>query len=272
MQSCHGANDAAAHEPAGPSPPSPRVPNRAMPRNLRYLTVACALRDAVTSGAYPPGRLLPSEADLALAHDVSRVTVRKALGQLKAERLINSRQGFGWYVIAAPLRQSLGELSAIEAQIVNAGRAAQRRVLSFAFVPAPPRAAEVLGAGTVLEFSRLNLADERPIARVTVWVPESLASDLSRRAVEHQPLYELLGITLGGASQTITAVAASRADAALLQLPEGSPLLHAERTTTDGTGRAVLLSEAVFNPLVTEFVADLAAVEQIEPTGLRLIR
>jgi GntR family transcriptional regulator len=243
-----------------------------MVRGLRYLTVAAELRTRLASGDYGPGQLLPSEADLAGAHEVSRVTVRKALGQLKIEGLIDSRQGFGWYAVAPPLRQSLSQLTTIEAQISAAGRIPHRRILTFAFIPAPPRPAQVLGTGPVLEFSRLNLADDRPFARVTVWVPDVLAADLSRRAVEHQPLYELLAITWGGASQTITAVGASAEDADLLQLPEGSPLLGCERTTRDETGRPVLLSDAVFNPLVTEFVADLPSVDHVEPTGLRLIR
>jgi GntR family transcriptional regulator len=242
-----------------------------MARGLRYLTVAAALRAGLASADHAPGQLLPSEAELAATHDVSRVTIRKALNELKGERLIDSRQGFGWYVVAAPLRQSLGQLTTIEAQITAAGRIPQRRILSFAFIAAPPRPAQVLGAGTVLEFSRLNLADDRPFARVTVWVPEALAADLSRREVQHRPLYDLLPVRLGGATQTITAVGASSEDADLLLLPEGSPLLACERTTTDTTGRAVLLSEAVFNPLVTEFVADLASVDRVEPTGLRLI-
>jgi GntR family transcriptional regulator len=243
-----------------------------MARELRYLTIAAGLRAGLASGDYPPGQLLPSEADLAASHDVSRVTIRKALGQLKREGLIDSRQGFGWYAIAAPLRQSLSELTTIEAQISAAGRIPQRRILSFAFIAAPTRPAQVLGAGTVLEFSRLNLADDRPFARVTVWVPEALAADLSRSAVEHQPLYDLLGITLGGATQSITATGASSEDAGMLQLTEGTPLLRCERTTTDHTGRPVLLSDAVFNPLVTEFVADLPALDRAEPTGLRLIQ
>jgi len=243
-----------------------------MVRNFRYLTAADGIRAELGSGTVSPAQLLPSEAELAAAHDVSRATIRKALGQLKTEGLIGSRQGFGWYVIAAPLRQSLSELTTIEAQVSAAGRVPERRVLSFAFVPAPARAAQILGETTVLEFSRVNLVDNLPFALVTVWVPDSLAADLSRRAVEQRPLYELLGISLGGATQTISAVGASAADADLLELPEGSPLLRCERTTMDRLGRPILLSHALFNPLVTEFVADLPAMEQVEPTGLRLVR
>lgn len=240
-------------------------------RDLRYLSVAGSLRAELGSGGLSPGQLLQSEAELAAAHAVSRVTIRKALGHLKSEGLVDSRQGFGWYAIAAPLRQSLSELTTIEAQISAAGRISRRRILSFAFIPAPPRAAQILGEAAVLEFTRLNLADDRPFASVTVWVPASLAADLSRRAVERRPLYELLDVTLGGATQTITAVAATRDDAERLGVARGSPLLRCERTTKDRTGRSVLLSDALFNPLVTEFVVDLPAGEQLEPTGLRLI-
>jgi GntR family transcriptional regulator len=240
-------------------------------RDLRYLAVATALRAELASDGVLAGQLLPSEADLATAHAVSRVTIRKALGRLKSEGLVDSRQGFGWYATVAPLRQSLSELTTIEAQIVAAGRTSRRQILSFAFISAPPRVARILGEADVLEFSRLNLADDHPFALVTVWVPASLAADLSRRAVEQRPLFELLDIALGGATQTITAVGASLENAEQLRVARGSPLLRCERTTKDRTGRSVLFSDALFNPLVTEFVADLAAVEQLEPTGLRLI-
>lgn len=243
-----------------------------MARSLLYQSVAAALRLELASGEVGPGELLPTESELATAHGVSRVTIRKALGQLKREGLLDSRQGFGWFATAVPLRQSLRGLTTIEAQIAAAGMEAERRVLAFAFVTAPPRVAEVLGAATVLEFSRLNLADGRPFARVTVYVPEQLAESLSRRAVEQRPLHELLTTELGGATQTITAVGASPGDAELLGVLAGSPLLRCERVTTDVAGRPVLVSDQVFNPLVTEFVADLPAAADQEPAGLRLVR
>ena len=74
-----------------------------------------------------------------------------------------------------------------------------------------------------------------------------------------------------GATQSITAVGASPDDAGLLELPVGSPLLHCERVTTDRAGRPALLSDAVFHPLATKFVAELPALDHVEPTGLRLI-
>ena len=243
-----------------------------MARALRYADLAEDLRRRIASGELRPGRLLPSEAQLAADHDVSRVTVRKALAQLRDAGLVASRQGFGWYVAPTPVPQPLDGLRTIEANVLAAGQAPQRRILGFGFVDAPTRAREVLAVDTVLEIRRVNLADDEAFARVTVWVPEVLATDLSRAAVERQSLYELLPTTLGGASQVISAVPATPEDAELLGLPAGTPLLRAERTTRDASGLPVLLSEAVFNPMLTELVVDLPPTGEAEPTGLRLVR
>ena len=243
-----------------------------MTRALRYVDVAEDLRRRIVRGDLRPGRLLPSEAELAADHDVSRVTVRRALSLLREAGLVASRQGFGWYVASSPVPQPLDGLRTIEANVLAAGHSPERQVVGFGFVPSPPRALEVLGAPTVLEIRRVNLADGEPFARVTVWVPESLAGDLSRGNVERQSLYDLLPITLGGASQVIGAVPATVDDAALLDVPPVAPLRRAERTTRDAGGVAVLLSEAVFNPLLTELVVDLPPTGEAEPAGLRLVR
>src|SRR3954467_10854040 len=130
-----------------------------MARALRYADLADDLRRRIASGELRPGRLLPSEAQLAGENDVSRVTVRKALAQLRDAGLVASRQGFGWYVAPSPLPQPLDGLRTIEANVLAAGQATERRVVGFGFVDAPARAREVLGIATVLEIRRVNLAD-----------------------------------------------------------------------------------------------------------------
>ena len=241
-------------------------------RPVRYLAIADDLRERVGRGEFGAGRLLPSEAELSAAYDASRVTVRKALEALRDEGLVDARQGFGWFVAADPLRQSLGRLGTIESQLVASGLTPERRVLEFGFVPAPVWVERELGPGTVLQVRRVNLADGEPFARVTVWCPETLGSSLSRDEVERSPFYELLPIELGGATQTIAAGAASAADASVLDVPAGSPVLVCRRVTTSVDGKPVLVSEHVFPAHRTEFVVDLPHSEpSIAPTGMRLV-
>jgi GntR family transcriptional regulator len=241
-------------------------------RVVRYQEIAEDLRRQIGAGELVPGRLLPSESDLGAAYAASRVTVRKALEVLRVDGLVDSRQGFGWFVPADPLRQNLGRLGTIEAQLEESGIVSTRRILDFGFVVAPPAVRGVLGVRRVLEVRRLNLADGDPFARVTVWCPEPLGKGLSLADVERQPFYELLDIELGGATQTIAAAAASADDAALLKVPELSPVLRCQRTTSSIDGVPVLMSEHVFPGHRTEFVVALPRADRsIAPSGLRLV-
>jgi len=226
----------------------------------------------VESGDLAAGALLPSESELSAAYGVSRVTVRKALELLRDEGLIDARQGFGWFVATERVRQSLGRLGTIESQLGELGVGSERRVVGFRFVAAPPRARQVLGVDSVLEVRRVNRADGQPFARVTVWCPEEVGARLSRADVEASPFYELVGVPIGSATQTIGAAAAAPEDAALLAVPVGSPVLVCERITRDVHEQPLLLSEHVFPGHRTEFVVELPQAEpSISPSGLRLV-
>jgi len=245
---------------------------RSAGRTIRYREIADDLRTRVEAGEYVAGRLLPSEAELSARFRASRVTIRRALEALRTEGLVSSRQGFGWFVPTDPLRQSLGRLGTIEAQLGESGIRSERRILGFAFVRAPARVRAVLGAGQVLEVRRLNLADGEPFARVTVWCREEVGARLSRAEVEASPLYELIDVPLGGATQTIAAAAADPDDAELLGIPAGSPVLVCERVTRSIDGDVVLMSEHVFPGHLTEFSVELPSVDpSMAPSGLRLV-
>jgi GntR family transcriptional regulator len=241
-------------------------------RTPRYQAIADDLRGRVEAGEFGAGRLLPSEAELSGAYAVSRVTVRRALDLLRDEGLLDSRQGFGWFVATNPLRQSLGRLGTLEGQLEREGVVSERRILEFAFVEARGRVRAVFGPGEVLKVRRLNLADGAPFAVVTVWCPHALAADLSRADVERSPFYELVDVELGGAVQTIGATAVGARDAELLRMPEGAAALVCERVTHSAAGDPVLLSRFVFPAHLTEFVVELPRFERsIAPTGLRLV-
>jgi GntR family transcriptional repressor for pyruvate dehydrogenase complex len=66
-----------------------------------YQQVASTLAEAIRNGAYPRGRRLPSERDLAEQFGVSRPTLREAMIALEIQGFVESRQGSGVYVTAA---------------------------------------------------------------------------------------------------------------------------------------------------------------------------
>ena len=66
----------------------------------RYILMAQRLVEEITTGRYPVGSLLPTEAKLGTQYGVSRHTVREALREVLALGLVARRQGVGTRVIS----------------------------------------------------------------------------------------------------------------------------------------------------------------------------
>jgi GntR family transcriptional regulator len=225
-------------------------------RTFRYQEIAESVRERIDRGEYSAGQVLPSEASLGEIYRASRVTIRKALERLRADGLVESRQGFGWVVAAEPFAQSLDELVTIEQQLADGDITVEREIVDFAFVETPPSVAPLLGA-RALEVRRVNRADGEPFARVTVWCREDLGVELSRAQVARSSFYDLLPGPKR-ATQTIGAELMAESDAELLDVPALSAALIVRRTTFGDGDRVILVSELVFPGHLTEFVAELA--------------
>lgn len=80
-------------------------------------TVADRLRRAIGDDKYKPGEKLPTERELSEIYGVSRAIIREALGRLKQDGLVRSRQGSGAFVAEGSL--PVFRLSALDLE--NAG-------------------------------------------------------------------------------------------------------------------------------------------------------
>ncbi|MFJ3954268.1 GntR family transcriptional regulator [Streptomyces libani] len=77
---------------------------QASPRGT-YLQISESLRQKIESGKI--GQALPSEAELMRTYGVGRSTVGRALKALKADGVIESVQGAGWFVAGTGDRRPL---------------------------------------------------------------------------------------------------------------------------------------------------------------------
>ncbi len=68
-----------------------------------YQRVKHFLKAGLAAGRWPPGALMPSEAELTAEFSVSRMTVNRAIRELQAEGLVQRSQGVGTF--AAPLHK-----------------------------------------------------------------------------------------------------------------------------------------------------------------------
>jgi GntR family transcriptional regulator len=218
----------------------------------RFQWLAAELRERVSLGDFGRSGALESEAELGARYSVSRVTVRRALEQLRDEGLIAARRGSGWYVVSgAAFGQSLalGSFQHARSAVTEAGLPLTRRVTGYEYLAAPEETARLLDLepGTeALRVRAVRLAGANPLDVVTEWVPLTYAAPVSRADAEDPGLWEALrrrGHTVEVVRQSIAATAATDTVAALLDVPAGAPLLLVRRLAVLAGGQPLAVSE-----------------------------
>jgi GntR family transcriptional regulator len=226
--------------------------------------VYLVLRDRILSGAIGFGGKLPTENELAEFHGVSRVTVRRALGELARERLIERRRSAGTRVIyrqtPAPMT---ADISGVLANLAEMGRRTAVKLLAFDYVPAEGAVAQALGVrpDQLLQRSvRVRSVDGQPFSYLTTHVPESISVTFTRQELASHPLLDLLeraGVKVEHARQRISAGLATPDVAEALGLRTGSPLIELVRVVHDQDGRGVEHLHALYRPDRYAFEIDL---------------
>jgi GntR family transcriptional regulator len=217
--------------------------------------VYLVLRDRIINGAVHFGSRLPNENDLAAAHGVSRVTVRRALGELQREHLIERRRSAGTRVVyRPPPARMTADISGILANLADMGRSTKVKLLSFDYVQARGPAAEALDIvdSEILQRSvRVRSADGVPFSYLVTHVPERIGITYKAKDLADRPLLELLersGVKVERATQRISACLAAPDVARALGVTSGSPLIELIRIVYDRDGRGVEHLHALYRP------------------------
>src|SRR5262249_54486725 len=140
------------------------------------------IEDAVASGNIKPGDALPSERDLAIKVDVSRVTVRKAVQYLVDDGVLIRQHGSGTFVAPQPGRveQSLSQLTSFAEDMARRGKEVSSQWLDRGVYAASPEEMVTLGlsaADNVTRVWRLRLSKGVPIAIERAAIPENILPD-----------------------------------------------------------------------------------------------
>lgn len=219
---------------------------------------ASALRDRlaaeIAAGSPGPGERLGAERELAARLGVSRSTLRSALDALEtagAVHRVRGRSG-GIFVSERRVERDLTSLTGLPAYLRRQGFQSGARVLSTATVGAHAETAAALAMSEgelVLEVVRVRLADEQPISLERARFPADRFPGLLDRSLSGS-LYELLeagyGLHPSEAEERVEVVGATAAEARVLEVRPGAPLVAIVRTAWAADGRPFERSHDLF--------------------------
>jgi GntR family transcriptional regulator len=209
----------------------------------------------IESGRLQPGMRLPPERELGAQLNISRVTLRKALGRLVADGVLESSHGRGWFVArgGSPARNDFpNSLESFSETADRMGLTATSRILRWEIAPATIDEAEELAIapGTpVFHLERVRLLNDVPIAIDDSCVPTDLVPGLDDVDFSRASLYDELskaGIALGRAESTIEAREADESVSANLQIPVGKPVLVMRQVVVDAADRPMFSSRILY--------------------------
>lgn len=195
------------------------------------------LLEEINSGHRRPGDRLGAERELAKQLGVSRSTLRQALDSLDKAGLVRraTGRGGGTFISHRPVERDLSRVAGVPAYLRRQGYTAGTRVLSAGLVEADEATREALELSPeecVVELLRVRLADGTPISLEHARLRESLFPGLLEQMLGgsvYQILEDVYGFRPAAITEHIEVVLAKAAEAQLLGVDEGAPLLSINR-------------------------------------------
>ena len=207
-----------------------------------YAQLVGIIKREISSGALKIGDLLPSEAELCRALDISRNTARQAIGELEDEGLVVRKRGKGTFV-ADPNSNRRGVRYSFTTEVSSLGKTPSSTLVDFGVV-IPTRAIcqrMDLQEGThVYCFTRIRNVDGEPLILETSYYPQYIYPNLTREMVQTHSFYSLLyhvGITPFSAEDSYESVILDAPRASLLGVEPGSCAFYHQRRTRTEDGR-----------------------------------
>lgn len=232
---------------------------------------------------YPVGTLLPTESELMQLYGASRTTVRHAVALLKAERLVDVRQGRGTQVliegqtITGRARPGFfHNVTGVIEQLVT-GEERQPFEIRGGIIDTIPAPASIAGQlqvepGTMIyRLERILCAQQTPAAYVKNYyrcdlIPgfERFSGDLEALKNVYWLLENEYHVYFFSGQEYISAQLSGFFDSGLLELKPGTPLLVFRRTAYTADMKTLEYCERLARPDMIQLVVSMSGAPHYE--------
>lgn len=207
-----------------------------MEGNAQYQLLYHRLKREILSDVYPLGSILPSENELCASSNLSRSTVRQALGQLESEGYILKQKGKGSIVKSKNRSLNLLSFQGFSA-MVEPSKISTLSVQEPIVMPWPEdfyfELSEMEQAAGCIHFARVRSVGGRPLMYELTFIPQLNLPRFTHHFKPKQSLFDFLAkhyqLEITGMEQQVWAVGANEELIEYLKLDLGAPVLKITR-------------------------------------------
>ncbi|GLC89501.1 GntR family transcriptional regulator [Lysinibacillus piscis] len=192
------------------------------------------MKEKILNGDWEPGKQIPPEPVLSVDLGISRQTLRQAMQMLINEGFLYRQPGRGTFVQYSKSNYRLSYLYSFSEQMRELGKEPSSKIIDIKtnYRPSDAIANKLMlkDTGRVHKIVRLRLADGQPMSIERVYIDVNLCPDLHTKDLDRLSLYTILEneykLQIKHGDISLQATMADEEQAALLQIPSGSPLLY----------------------------------------------
>lgn len=216
-----------------------------------YYQLKELLKRAIENGGLKPGEKIPSERELCNYHEISRMTVHKAVDQLVQEEYLYREQGKGTFVAPRKKPRAISPLASFTDEMEAQGLASLSLIKEWETIEADKSLSSKLGikeGDSVYRLLRLRFIEQTPFLLEETYLPISLCPGLKKEELEDKSLYRLLRekyhYRLERAEATVEPLLLTGRVAEYLESDTGTMGLFFQQTTFIEGGRLIEYTEA----------------------------
>lgn len=211
-----------------------------------YYQLKNDLTKKIANGVWKAGECISSERELCEIYDVSRMTIRQAIGELVQEGILTRKKGKGTFVCEQKVNQK--DMMSFTEMIKQSGRSLETKVVEFEIIDTPEDIQDVFILDRLYKISRKRIVDNECIAVETVYIPVDYCGHLNKEMLEGS-LYKVLegfGYIITNSNSSIVAVNVDDEIRKILECEIDTPILKVVSKTFTNTDKLLFLEEAFY--------------------------
>lgn len=205
------------------------------------------IKEKINKGVWKTGECIDSEREISEQYNVSRMTVRQAIGELVQQGILYREKGKGTFVCEPKVKQR--DIMSFSEMAEKMGLKSETEVLSFEEKLTPEEfISEAFPFDRIYKIDRLRTIEGEVIADEVVYIPKEFIGEIDEDSLKNS-LYKILdekGHSVDHSEASIQAVLIEEKYKKLFRINKDVPLIKIFSKNISSEGKLLFIEESIY--------------------------